>query len=312
MAEIWSSEYWAKKGPVDLYMWRKRVGAPKPGEAPLPLLFLVHGSSLCARTGFDLPVPGKPDYSMMDWFAVRGFDVWTMDHENYGRSTRTSGNSDIASGVADLRAAFPVVIRETGQKVAHFYGSSSGALRASAFANACPEYVASLVLDAFTWTGKDSPTLVKRAERLEEYRASNVRKVDRAFFHSIFNRDKPGLAEDGVADIFADFEMQFGDTVPTGTYVDMCANLPVVDPAKIRCATMISRGEHDGIATLSDLLAFYEALPENIDKQFIILPGQAHVGTLGTNRTRAWHMINAFLTMPARRDFMIGERQAAE
>ena len=44
-AAIWSAEYWAKKGEVKLNLWRKRVGAPKPGEPPLPVVFLVHGSS---------------------------------------------------------------------------------------------------------------------------------------------------------------------------------------------------------------------------------------------------------------------------
>ena len=29
--EIWSSEYWAKKGDVPLWMYRKRVGVPKAG-----------------------------------------------------------------------------------------------------------------------------------------------------------------------------------------------------------------------------------------------------------------------------------------
>jgi hypothetical protein len=44
-AEIWSQEYWADKGGVKLNLWRKRAGAPKPGDKPLPILFLVHGSS---------------------------------------------------------------------------------------------------------------------------------------------------------------------------------------------------------------------------------------------------------------------------
>ena len=48
--DIWSHEYWAKKGDVKLNLWRKRVGAPKPGEAPLPVLFLVHGSSNSTRS----------------------------------------------------------------------------------------------------------------------------------------------------------------------------------------------------------------------------------------------------------------------
>ena len=57
------------------------------------------------KTMFDLQVPERTGYSFMDRFAQIGFDVWTMDHEGYGHSDRTSGNSDIASGVDDLKAA---------------------------------------------------------------------------------------------------------------------------------------------------------------------------------------------------------------
>jgi hypothetical protein len=46
---IWSHEYWATQGDLKLYLFRKRLGAsPKPGER-LPVLFLVHGSSVSAR-----------------------------------------------------------------------------------------------------------------------------------------------------------------------------------------------------------------------------------------------------------------------
>src|SRR6266704_544596 len=134
--DIWSGEHWAKKGDVSLYLYRKRVGAPKPGEAPLPVLFLVHGSSISSRPTFDLVVPGRGEYSLMNVFARYGFDVWTMDHENYGRSSRTKGSSDIASGVEDLKAAAELIVRETGRTRLHFCGESSGALRAGAFAMA--------------------------------------------------------------------------------------------------------------------------------------------------------------------------------
>ena len=56
-------------------------------------------------------------------------------------------------------------------------------------------------------------------------------------------------------------ESRFGGFVPTGTYLDMCANLPVCDPEKILCPVMIIRGEHDGIASPEDLISFYEKLP---------------------------------------------------
>jgi alpha-beta hydrolase superfamily lysophospholipase len=299
--EMWSSEYWAKKGDVSLYLYRKRIGAPQANEPPRPALFLVHGSSMSSRSSFDLTVPGKGEYSMMNVFARQGYDVWTMDHEGYGRSTRTDGNSDIKSGVEDLKAALPLVQRESRQQRINFYGGSSGALRAGGFAMVQPENVDRLILEALTWTGEGSPTLKARAERVEFYRTHNRRPRDREMIRSIFTRDKPGTSDPAVAEALADTEMQFGDTIPTGTYLDMTANLPVIDPAKIKAPVLIVRGEHDGIATEEDLLTFYRNLP-NPDRQFIILPGASHAVALGLNRDQLWHVMNAFLAMPARHD----------
>jgi alpha-beta hydrolase superfamily lysophospholipase len=294
------TDYTVKKGEVSLALYRKHVGLA-PGQPPRPILFLVHGSSNSALSSFDLTVPGAGEYSTMNVFAGLGFDVWTMDHENYGRSSRTSGNSDIASGVADLVAATELVVRETGQPRMHFIGESSGALRAAAFATVGPERVDRLVLNAFTYTGRNSPTLAKRAEQLGYFRTHNRRLRDRAMIQSIFTRDHPGTSDPAVAEALADAELIFGDQVPTGTYLDMTANLPVVDPHKVHAPVMIVRGEHDGIASEEDLLDFFHQLP-NPDRQFIVLPGAAHALVFGHNRHQLWHAVHAFLTMPPRRD----------
>ena len=294
---FWTAEYRAQKGDVSLAVYRKRATAPRQGEPALPAVFLVHGSSVSALPTFDLTVPGKGEYSLMNRFAADGFDVWTMDHENYGRSSRTPGNSDIASGAADLAAASEVVRRETGRTQVHFVGESSGALRAAAFAVAHPERVERLVLMAFTYTGKGSPTLAKRAEQVEVYRTHNRRKRDREMIRSIFTRDRPGTADPAVAEAMADAELPFGDTVPTGTYLDMVAHLPVVDPKRIMAPTLVVRGQYDGIATEEDLLDFYRSLPGS-DRQFSILPGLAHTLALGINRHIFWHCARAFLQTP--------------
>ena len=295
--EIWSSEYWAKKGDIPLWMYRKRLGAPKPGEPSRPVIFFVHGSSISSRV-FDLNVPGHGEYSVMNEFARHGFDCWTMDHENYGKSGRTSGNADIASGVEDLKAAVEVVTRETGRQKFHFLGESSGALRAGAYAMAAPERADRLVFAAFTYKGEGSPTLTKRAEQLAYFRSHNMRKRDRDMIRSIATRDKPGTSDPAAVEALADAEMQFGDQVPTGTYLDMTANLPVVRPEKVLSPVLLVRGEYDGIATVADLEEFFNLLP-NGDRQFVILPGTAHSVTLATNRQLFWHVTRAFLTMPA-------------
>jgi hypothetical protein len=93
--DIWSAEYWAKKGDVPLYIFRKRLGAPKPGESSRAVLFLVHGSSVTWRI-FDLDTPGHGEYSMMNVFARWGFDVWTM---------KTTGNRVAPAGIPISQAA---------------------------------------------------------------------------------------------------------------------------------------------------------------------------------------------------------------
>jgi alpha-beta hydrolase superfamily lysophospholipase len=294
---IWSNEYWAQKGPVKLNLFRKRAGAPKSGEAPRPVLFLVHGSSISSRNSFDVTVPGHGEYSLLNTFAALGYDVWTMDHENYGRSGQTQSNSDIASGVADLQVGMDLVAHETGQQKVHLFGESSGGLRAGAYAMAHPERVDRLVLAACTYKGENSPTLTERAKQLDYYRTHNRRLRDRAMILSIATRDKPGTSDPALMEYVADQELKFGDQVPTGTYLDMTANLPLVDPAKVPGPVLLVRGEHDGIATVDDLQDFFKRLPSG-DRQFVILPGVAHSVVFGLNRQLFWHAMHAFLSMP--------------
>lgn len=298
---IHAYEYWANRGDTQLYVYRKCLGEAKAGSSSRPILFLSHGSSVSSRPTFDLTVPGHSDYSLMDRFAGYGFDVWTMDFEGYGRSSKGAGNSNVADGVEDLKAASAVVWKETGQQSFHLYGESGGALRAGAFAMTEPQRIRRLVLAAFTWTGKDSPTLTKRAENSEYYRTHSSRHRDRDMIRSIFTRDKPGTSDPAVAEAMADAELPLGGTVPTGTYVDMTTNLPLVDPARLTMPVLIVRGEFDGIATEDDLLAFFRKLPVP-DREFVILPGAAHLVALGTNRRQFWHVMRGFLDMPPRLD----------
>ena len=296
--QIWSCEYWAHKGNVKLNLWRKRLGAPKPGEKR-PVLFMVHGSSNSTRSSYDLSVPGKGEYSFMNVMAGYGYDVWTMDHDGYGRSGSSGNNSDIDSGVEDLKAAIPVVLKETGVQKMHFYGTSSGAIRAGAYANAHPERVDRLILCAFTYKGTGSPEMARRKARADELRANPRRKRDAAMIRSIFTRDgHPGAVDPAVPEAIVAAEMPFGDTIPTGTYLDMAVNLPKVDPKKVLCPVLMLRGVWDGNSTDEDLLDFFVQLP-NADRQFAILPETAHSPGYGKNRHLLWYAVKNFLDAPA-------------
>lgn len=294
----WSggTEHWARKGDVRLFLWRKQ---PPAGVAHAGRVLFVHGSSMASQPTFDLTVPGRPHSSVMDWFAARGFDCWTMDNEGYGRSDKHRPiNCDIPNGADDLAAGTDLIRAECGPEPLLVYGISSGALKAALFAQRHPERVARLALDAFVWTGEGSPTLAERRKKLPEFLAKTRRPTDRAFVRSIFTRDHPGTADDATIEAFADAILTLDDALPTGTYVDMCSKLPLVDPARIVVPTAVMRGEYDGIASFDDLLAFFARLP-NMDKQFLVMRGISHASFQQKNYLMVYHLLHAFFTQPA-------------
>ncbi|MBI1778378.1 MAG: alpha/beta fold hydrolase [Proteobacteria bacterium] len=288
-------EHWTKKGDVRLFLWEKSA---VPSATRAGTVLFVHGSSMASQPTFDLEVHGRPYSSVMDWFASRGYDTWCVDMEGYGRSDKHRDiNSDIANGADDLAAASDYILKTRNCGPLLVYGISSGALRAALFAERHPERVKRLALDAFVWTGEGSPTLAERRKKLPEFLARNRRPVDRAFVHSIFNRDHPGTAEAKVVEAFADAILALDNSMPTGTYVDMCSKLPTVDPKKILVPTLIMRGEYDGIASFDDLIAFFRKLP-NADKQFIVMPGISHASFQQKNYMLVYYILASFFGQP--------------
>lgn len=289
------TEHWARKGDVRLFLWNKKPEALAPRRGTI---LFVHGSSMASQPTFDLHVPGRPDSSAMEYFAGLGYDAWTMDNEGYGRSDKSRPiNNDISNGADDLAAGSDYILGKTGGKPLFVYGISSGALKAGLFAQRHPERVARLALDAFVWTGEGSPTLAERKKKLAQFLAMNRRPIDRAFVHSIFTRDHPGTADDATVDAFADAILALDDSMPTGTYVDMCSKLPLVDPERIRAATIIMRGQWDGIAGFDDLMEFFKRLP-NPDRQFAVMAGISHASFQQKNYRVVYHILHAFFSQP--------------
>jgi alpha-beta hydrolase superfamily lysophospholipase len=287
-------EHWTRKGDVKLFLWHKAAAT----NAPKGTILFVHGSSMASQPTFDLQVPGRPHSSAMEWFAERGFDTWCLDNEGYGRSDKSRPiNCDIANGADDLAVASQYILQETKAKKLLVYGISSGALKAALFAQRHPGRVARLALDAFVWTGEGSPTLAERRKRLPELAGKNRRPIDRAFVRSIFARDHPGTADEATIEAFADAILALDDSVPTGTYVDMCSKLPLVDPAKLAVPTIVMRGEHDGIAAFDDLLEFFRRLAHP-DKQFAVMAGISHASFQQKNYLGVYHILHAFFAQP--------------
>lgn len=292
---IWTGgeEHWVKKGAVNLFLWNKPCIGSRRG-----VILFVHGSSMASQPTFDLQIPSRPYSSAMDWFREKGFDTWSIDNEGYGRSDKSREiNFDIQNGVDDIVCAVQFIRAKTQVEQISIYGISSGALKAALFCEQNPRLVNKLILDAFVWTGSGSPTLEARKTKLSDYVNQFRRPIDEKFVMSIFERDHPGTADALTVSAFAKAILTLDDSVPTGTYVDMCTKLPLVDPEKISSSVLLLRGEYDGIASMPDLLEFFSKLP-NMNKQFSVMRGISHASFQQKNYLMVYEIMHSFLTMP--------------
>ena len=291
-AAVRGQEYGARKGDVSLFMWRKRVpGALDPARPPV---LLVHGSSMSSQPTFDLEVPGHPDYSFMDWLARLGHDVWTLDHEGYGRSTITASNSDIACGVEDLKAAVPVIQRETGATALQHLrpvvrrAAGGGIRRGRARVRRPPR---------------------ARRVRLDRRRLADARQAPRG--HRLLQGqqpppDRPRLHREHLHPRSPRHQRTGGNGRVRGGAARFCRlrpdwHLPRHDhPAAAGRSQPASRLQPWSCAASTTASPPKRTSPPsscrlpNEDKQFSVLPGLAHCTPLGTERHRLWSAVKTF------------------
>jgi len=88
---------------------RERVAEGLKPAADRVVLF-VHGAGTPAEVAFDVP---HGDYSWMAFLAKNGFDVFSMDTEGYGRSSRPAPMNDPCNLAAEQQKQFiPALIKE--------------------------------------------------------------------------------------------------------------------------------------------------------------------------------------------------------
>lgn len=292
-ASVEGQTHWAFKEGVKLFLWNKKRFANTSYQGTI---LFIHGSSWCSQPTFDLHVDGRPWSSVMDFFASKGYDTWSLDNEGYGRSDKSRDiNFGVENGAQDIVAATDYILQQDAIEQVLLYGISSGALKSALFTQWHPERVSRLALDAFVWTGEGSPTLVERRKMLPNLVGVNRRPFNREVIQSVFDRDHPGTADQKMIDAFATASLELDDSVPTGTYVDMCTKLPMVDPLKVTVPTILMRGEYDGIAGIDDLIEFFRHLP-NTDKHFAVMPGVAHASFQQTNYLLVYDVLLAFFS----------------
>jgi pimeloyl-ACP methyl ester carboxylesterase len=289
---IRGKEHYVMRDGLRIYLWEKyrrdREGSfSHTGKVAL----LVHGGTRSGRSLYDLQIR---DYSLMDFLAQNGYDVWAIDIHGYGHSDKPANNwVDSHSAAADIAAAVEYIAKLRGVPKINLLGGSAGTQRAGVFAMEHPERVAKLILYAGFWKGTAEFREMNRkriengGKPLPPYRATTEQDFRDGFVEGQFEED---VVEESVN---VGLHM---DPQRPNNFVEY-ANLPILDPARITVPTMILYGEKDFAAKEEDLLPFYSQLATH-DKQYVLLPHGGHMLMLERDHWRFQYEVLSFFDRP--------------
>jgi len=174
--------YWAQKGTVKLAMYASGPGRPWP-EKHRDRFCSWFTASNSAQSATTSPCRQRRLFNdeRVRRLRLRRLDI---DHDGYGKFRQLGNSSDIASGVEDIKAAFPVVMKENRAGEDARLRHSSGAIRAGAYAKSSRK-LDRLVLSAFT-TRATARKRSSAGKAHRELRSNRARKRDAAMIRSIF------------------------------------------------------------------------------------------------------------------------------
>lgn len=288
-AVVTSAVHWVSRGEARIHVWEKFAGSPT-GK---PVLILAHGSATAGKESFDLAVPGRTDYSLMDHFARAGFDVFAPDVHGFGRSTHPEGYVTTDAAAEDLDSVVDAVRRERGVPRVHVVAWSWGTQYAGMFVSAHGDKVDRYV--SYAQMHADSPDIVRRRADLERYRSTAWIAVPRDAWKARFRSlTPPEVTEPEAMEAFADAAAAIEVRTSTGPHLDMVTRLPMVDPTRIAVPTLMIHGQYDDVADTAGLLPFFGQLP-NADKRYVVIPQAGHMMHLQAGRYAFFDAVIDFL-----------------
>ena len=270
MGGIASAEHRVAGDEGMIYLWEKHPAAG-PGRN---VVLLVHGSVYSGRTVFDIQVPGRAEWSCMDYLARRGFDAWAIDIRSYGQSDRARDDFAVTAEPAsrDVAAAVEYICGQRGLTALGLLGYSWGTLISRIYTAAHPERVQRLALIS----GGPGPRLQQqRPAPSAEPRQTNTREL------FLTNRaSEQQLMDPAALDAFMDGALKYDPTSPTGVQREMAFNNEEIAPSALRCPVLVLVGAQDQLVLPTvNLVAGFAEIPVE-EKRFVMAPRNGHVWAL--------------------------------
>lgn len=279
-------DHYVTSNNLKVYLWEKyHKDFAKTFKQTNKIVLLVHGSTWTGRPDFDLQIR---DYSLMDFLAQNGYDVWAIDIHGYGKSDKTDKDwSDTASAAGDIGAAVDYIAKQNGVEKISLLGWSWGTQTTGLYAMSHPEKVSKLILYALGWKG--SATMKSAPLPKEQYRINDEKAARSDFIAGQYEAD---VVEEYVKEALA-----AAPKSPNGSRADFISKLPILQPEQIKAPTLIIYPEKDFLSTKDETLEFFGKLGTNY-KSYVFLPDGGHAILLEKNYKKFQSVVLGFLNQP--------------
>ena len=239
-AVVTGVEHWTNKGDVPLFLWEKFVGSPD-GK---PAVLFVHGSSMASQPTFDLH-RSRPARFVGDGLVRPARLRQLVRRHGRLRPLRQDARHLLRHRQRRRRPRRRHRLHRARRAACG--RSWSTASRRARCARRCSRSAIPIASRGWRSTPSSGPAKARRrwpsAARScpSSWRRSGGRSTARSCIRSS-SATIPTAPTQATVEAFADAILALDDSMPNGTYIDMCSKLPVVDPAKITVPTIVMRG----------------------------------------------------------------------
>ncbi|MDR3516200.1 MAG: alpha/beta fold hydrolase [Azospirillaceae bacterium] len=298
---------------IELHLRNKRL-ASMSVFTPETTILLMHGATYSSGSLFDVALGG---FSLMDYLADAGYDVYALDARGYGGSTRppemfqpAMGHLPIGrteSGIRDLGSAVDFIREHRHLARLNLVAMSWGGTVAGAYTTRNNDKIAKLALVAPQWLGSGGQTDPGGA--IGAYRKVPVLGTRAGWLNAAPAAKRAGLLPPGWFEAWAEATLAEDphsnqDSPPTlravnGPVQDIrefwATGRPFYQPAEIRVPVLLLHAEWDIHVPIDCTQAYFRALSGAPYRRWIEIGEGTHMILLEKNRLQAFDAIRHFL-----------------
>ncbi|RLF10378.1 MAG: hypothetical protein DRJ62_05205 [Thermoprotei archaeon] len=249
---------------AEVYVLEKYV----PRVETKGVVILLHPYTGVGHLYYDIPVS---DYSLMDYLARHGFDVYAIDVRGFGLSDKPE-TFTLEDCARDVKAVVDRIISEKGVSRVSVVGLSFGSCVAVTFTGMYGELVDRLVLIGYPYKDMNDTfeqvfsALPQLASQGIYYVPEKASREKGPFLHE---------AEEEIIDQWYELISSRNSTIPTAVMADLLNYTSSKYIPQIKAPTLLIRGEYDVLVLQEDNWNCFRDLGCH-EKAYVVLANAGH------------------------------------